>query len=86
MYKPEPKTVRRTLSAIINLAKFREEKVVAYEELREASETTLERKAALQKDHDKLVRARSARSTPCTRRETLDRRLEETEVCGMTGE
>jgi kinetochore protein Nuf2 len=58
MYKPEPKTVRRTLSAIINLAKFREEKVVAYEELREASETTLERKAALQTDHDKLVRIR----------------------------
>jgi hypothetical protein len=56
LYKPDPKTVRRTLSAIINFAKFREEKVCTYEELREASEAAAEKRTQLQQENAQLVR------------------------------
>ncbi|KAK3239512.1 hypothetical protein CYMTET_50565 [Cymbomonas tetramitiformis] len=48
LYKPESGRTRRILSAVINFAKFREEKVQAYEELRENSDATQERYAQLQ--------------------------------------
>mmetsp|Transcript_29485 Transcript_29485/g.49579 ORF Transcript_29485/g.49579 Transcript_29485/m.49579 type:complete len:456 (-) Transcript_29485:50-1417(-) len=55
LYKPDPKTVRRTLSAIINFAKFREEKVCTYEELREASEAAAEKRTQLQQENAQLA-------------------------------
>ncbi|GHP07139.1 hypothetical protein PPROV_000588200 [Pycnococcus provasolii] len=47
IYKPDYTRLRRNLSAIINFAKFREEKLATYVELQEEAEATLEKKAAL---------------------------------------
>lgn len=71
LYHPDAKTVRRTLSAVINFAKFREEKVQSYEDLREESEATLERQAALEQQHVQLVRENGARVRRGGRRRVL---------------
>eukprot|EP00854_Cymbomonas_tetramitiformis_P018737 gene18737-22376_t len=55
LYKPESGRTRRILSAVINFAKFREEKVQAYEELRENSDATQERYAQLQEANLTLI-------------------------------
>eukprot|EP00899_Mesostigma_viride_P008740 jgi/Mesvir1/17868/Mv12945-RA.1 len=47
LYKPDHKRVRRSLSAVINFAKFREEKLAAYHALQARSDVLLERRAAV---------------------------------------
>ncbi|KAL4537163.1 hypothetical protein Ndes2526B_g04925 [Nannochloris sp. 'desiccata'] len=54
LYKPEPQRLRRNLSAIINFAKFREEKLTAYTELQESFETLLTTKETLESEHAAL--------------------------------
>ena len=43
LYKPEPARLRRNLSAIINFAKFREEKLSLFTELQDLSDGTATR-------------------------------------------
>lgn len=54
LYKPEPQRLRRNLSAIINFAKFREEKLVAYTELQESFDKLLTDKEAIEAEHAAL--------------------------------
>eukprot|EP00873_Tetraselmis_striata_P024326 jgi/Tetstr1/444590/TSEL_032440.t1 len=48
LYKPDPTRTRRNLSAIINFAKFREEKLVPYTQLQEEIEAALEERERLE--------------------------------------
>ncbi|KAI8474597.1 MAG: Nuf2 family-domain-containing protein [Monoraphidium minutum] len=50
VHKPDPQRLRRHLSAIINFAKFREEKLVAYAELQARLESLVEQKRALREE------------------------------------
>eukprot|EP00898_Chlorokybus_atmophyticus_P007462 jgi/Chlat1/7717/Chrsp66S07191 len=52
--KPDHKRLRRNLSAVINFAKFREEKLSAYQQLQEQSEATLDRKTQLEEANMQL--------------------------------
>jgi kinetochore protein Nuf2 len=54
LHKPEPQRLRRNLSAIINFAKFREEKLVAYTELQEGFESLLAERDAIATEHAAL--------------------------------
>lgn len=51
LYKPEAQRLRRNLSAIINFAKFREEKLIAYTELQEQFEALVNQKDAAEAEH-----------------------------------
>lgn len=55
LYKPEPQRLRRNLSAVINFAKFREEKLIAYTELQEHFENLLNGKDAAEAQHAALL-------------------------------
>ena len=55
--KPDPARLRRNLSAVINFAKFREEKLGRFMEMQEAAEALLERNADLEQQKRSLVRA-----------------------------
>ena len=55
--KPDPARLRRNLSAVINFAKFREEKLGRFMEMQEAAEALLERNAELEQQKRSLVRA-----------------------------
>lgn len=55
--KPDPGRLRRNLSAIINFAKFREEKLAPYVEAQEAADALLDAQAVLDERHAQLVRA-----------------------------
>ena len=55
MCKPEPARLRRNLSAIINFAKFREEKLAPYAEMQEATETLLDETVRLEEANQQLV-------------------------------
>jgi hypothetical protein len=55
--KPDPGRLRRNLSAIINFAKFREEKLAPYVEAQEEADALLDAQAALEEANAKLVRA-----------------------------
>lgn len=54
LYKPEAPRLRRNLSAVINFAKYREEKLLAYTELQEQLEALLGDKEALAAEHEQL--------------------------------
>lgn len=54
LYKPEAPRLRRNLSAVINFAKYREEKLLAYTELQEQLEVLLGDKEALAAEHEQL--------------------------------
>jgi kinetochore protein Nuf2 len=67
LYKPEAPRLRRNLSAVINFAKYREEKLLAYTELQEHLEGLLQDKeglaeenAALQEELRRLQEDRAA--------------------------
>lgn len=47
VFKPEPPRLRRHLSAIINFAKFREEKALAFQELQVSQPLRLQRRTWL---------------------------------------
>lgn len=47
IHKPDPVRLRRHLSAVINFAKFREEKLVTYAELQARMEGLVDQKRAL---------------------------------------
>jgi hypothetical protein len=51
VFKPESARLRRHLSAVINFAKFREEKLVAYTEMQARIDGLLEEKRALEEDN-----------------------------------
>lgn len=53
---PTPKRVRRQLSALINFAKFREERLAAFSELTRETDALLKKKTALQEEHELLER------------------------------
>ena len=53
--KPEPLRLRRNLSAIINFAKFREEKLVPYTEMQEQTISLLEETDQLEESNRELV-------------------------------
>lgn len=55
MYKPDAARLRRNLSAAINFAKFREEKLAAYGEMQEALEALSSDKAALEQQAQRMV-------------------------------
>ena len=55
--KPEPLRLRRNLSAIINFAKFREEKLVPYTEMQEQTISLLEETEQLEEANRELVGA-----------------------------
>jgi kinetochore protein Nuf2 len=48
IYKPDSARLRRHLSAIVNFAKFREEKLVAYTEMQQRIDQLLEEQRVLQ--------------------------------------
>jgi chromosome segregation ATPase len=54
LYKPESARLRRNLSAIINFAKFREEKLSLFTELQDQSDGLSTKMAALKGEHSKL--------------------------------
>ena len=54
LYKPDPLRLRRNLSAIINFAKFREEKLIAYTELQESFDKLLTEKETMEAEHAAL--------------------------------
>ena len=54
--KPDPGRLRRNLSAIINFAKFREEKLAPYVEAQEEADVLLDAQAALEEANARLVR------------------------------
>ena len=51
MYKPESTRLRRHLSAVVNFAKFREEKLVAYTEMQAHIDALLEERRVLEEDN-----------------------------------
>jgi len=53
--KPDSARLRRNLSAVINFAKFREEKLGPFTEMQEAAEALLEESAALEQQKRRLV-------------------------------
>ncbi|KAJ0410990.1 hypothetical protein ATCC90586_007144 [Pythium insidiosum] len=53
---PNPKRVRRQLSALINFAKFRDERVAAFAELTKETDVLLKQKATLQDENEALQR------------------------------
>lgn len=57
VFKPEASRVQRMLSAIINFAKFREEKVADYDELIDASDSLASRREELEATQSRLVRS-----------------------------
>ena len=64
--KPDSARLRRNLSAVINFAKFREEKLGPFTEMQEAAEALLEESAALEQQKRRLVRFRPASSVNVT--------------------
>lgn len=54
LHKPDPQRLRRNLSAIINFAKFREEKLIAYTELQEQFDALLHHKESLEAQQEAL--------------------------------
>ena len=62
--KPESARLRRNLSAIINFAKFREEKLAPYAEAQEEGDALADETAVLEDANARLVRARSSRPVP----------------------
>lgn len=60
LYKPDPTRTRRNLSAIINFAKFREEKLVPYTQLQEEIEAALEERERLEAVNLQMVRRAGA--------------------------
>jgi hypothetical protein len=54
--KPESMRLRRNLSAVINFAKFREEKLVPYTEMQEQTISLLEETQQLEDSNKELVR------------------------------
>jgi len=54
LYKPESARLRRNLSAIINFAKFREEKLSLFTELQDQSDGLSARLASLKEEHKRL--------------------------------
>ena len=55
LHKPEPARFRAHLSGVINFAKFREEKLVPYTRLQEATEGLFERRDQLAEQNANLV-------------------------------
>ena len=53
--KPEYKRLRRNISAIINFAKFREERLQTFEGFTQQTEELAARKAALEEENERLV-------------------------------
>ena len=56
VFKPEAQRLQRMLSAVINFAKFREEKVANYDELIDASDSLTSRREHLTSEFSRLVR------------------------------
>ena len=54
LHKPEGARLKKSLSAVINFAKFREEKLVAYTELQEKHEELIENRDRLKREHEEL--------------------------------
>lgn len=61
IYKPEMPRLRRQLSAVINFAKFREEKLLAYTEMQAAQEALAQEMRAMEEVHAQMVGATAAR-------------------------
>ena len=55
LIKPEYKKLRRNISAVINLAKYREEKLPAYIEFTQETERLAAQKQELEGEHERLV-------------------------------
>ncbi|MEW5310121.1 MAG: hypothetical protein WDW38_001949 [Sanguina aurantia] len=55
VFKPEPARLRRHLSAIINFAKFREEKLAAYQQMAADMEAKGEQMQALEQDYSRQL-------------------------------
>jgi len=64
VFKPEAQRLQRMLSAVINFAKFREEKVANYDELIDASDSLTSRREHLTSEFSRLVRL-SISLSPC---------------------
>ena len=64
IFKPEAQRTRRNLSAIINFAKFREEKLVPYTELQDQIEASLAERDELEAVNLQMVRG-AAWLCPC---------------------
>jgi kinetochore protein Nuf2 len=54
LHKPEGARLKKSLSAVINFAKFREEKLVAYTELQEKHEELIDNRDRLRREHEEL--------------------------------
>lgn len=64
VFKPESQRVRRYLSAIINFAKFREEKLATYDSLIQNSDQAASQREDLEAENARLVRSRSDENWP----------------------
>lgn len=67
IYKPESLRLRRQLSAVVNFAKFREEKLVAYADMQAKLEAMLDERKHLEDENLQRVRGLATwvcRSTP----------------------
>ena len=60
LYKPESARLRRNLSAIINFAKFREEKLSLFTELQDQSDALGAKLASLREEHKRLSEEEAA--------------------------
>ena len=60
LVKPDYQRLRRSLSAVINFAKFREESLASYQELQESSEGVEQRRAQLRAEAEALAERRRA--------------------------
>jgi kinetochore protein Nuf2 len=61
VYKPESVRLRRHLSAVVNFAKFREEKLVAYTEMQAHIDALLEERRVLEEENLAKVGGRGGR-------------------------
>lgn len=56
MFKPDPARLRRFLCALINFAKFRDEKVALYDELEAEAASKAQAEEALTQEYERNVR------------------------------
>lgn len=85
LYKPEAQIVKRNLSAVINFAKYREEKLLAYTELQEEYEGLVTASHRLEEERDGLLK-RLQEMEEERARELPDVGRVEAEIEGVYGE
>lgn len=70
VFKPDPARLRRSLCALINFAKFREEKVALVDELEERVAGRVQEAASAEAELERNVSRRPALGSACCRRMT----------------